>query len=264
MVQRHVLDHLADVGHDLQRLRHRRVVRQEPAVPPMNARFSAVEMLTLAQPRPVRSRNWASVRPLPPCSATGMPVSATSRDTRSASSAGSDVYMPCAGVPGSAVGCRFVRCLPVHLRTSALKVVPQGRAQHTGCSAAWLARLLWEQEAAGSNPAIPTRFTEFAFGSLSEPRRSILDALCRPACAVPAHVGFHLCIGQISSSPIAKAYRTIPSFLLSASSRLSFCAGRFVLVRGLGCGISMLPDISACPSRRACAGVEASAPRVTL
>jgi hypothetical protein len=26
-----------------------------------------------------------------------------------------------------------------------------------GCSAAWLARLLWEQEAAGSNPAIPTK-----------------------------------------------------------------------------------------------------------
>jgi hypothetical protein len=27
----------------------------------------------------------------------------------------------------------------------------------TGCGAAWLARLLWEQEAAGSNPAIPTK-----------------------------------------------------------------------------------------------------------
>jgi hypothetical protein len=27
-----------------------------------------------------------------------------------------------------------------------------------GCSAAWLARLLWEQEVAGSNPAIPTIF----------------------------------------------------------------------------------------------------------
>ncbi len=30
-----------------------------------------------------------------------------------------------------------------------------------GCSAAWLARLLWEQEAAGSNPAIPTKKYQF-------------------------------------------------------------------------------------------------------
>jgi hypothetical protein len=32
----------------------------------------------------------------------------------------------------------------------------------TGCSAAWLARLLWEQEAAGSNPAIPTVQIQFS------------------------------------------------------------------------------------------------------
>lgn len=29
--------------------------------------------------------------------------------------------------------------------------------RHTGCSAAWLARMLWEHEAAGSNPATPTK-----------------------------------------------------------------------------------------------------------
>jgi hypothetical protein len=31
------------------------------------------------------------------------------------------------------------------------------RSVLTGCGAAWLARLLWEQEAPGSNPGIPTR-----------------------------------------------------------------------------------------------------------
>ena len=31
---------------------------------------------------------------------------------------------------------------------------PSSRA--TGCSAAWLARLLWEQEVRGSNPRSPT------------------------------------------------------------------------------------------------------------
>src|ERR1700733_308194 len=42
-------------------------------------------------------------------------------------------------------------------RPSSRAAGPGRRAQHTGCSAAWLARLLWEQEAAGSNPAIPTK-----------------------------------------------------------------------------------------------------------
>jgi hypothetical protein len=35
------------------------------------------------------------------------------------------------------------------------------RIGSTGCGAAWLARLLWEQEAAGSNPAIPTNLSLF-------------------------------------------------------------------------------------------------------
>jgi hypothetical protein len=39
-----------------------------------------------------------------------------------------------------------------------------------GCSAAWLARLLWEQEVAGSNPAIPT-----SSGLVSGQLRSSLD-----------------------------------------------------------------------------------------
>jgi hypothetical protein len=30
--------------------------------------------------------------------------------------------------------------------------------RHSGRSAAWLARLLWEQEAGGSNPPVPTSY----------------------------------------------------------------------------------------------------------
>ena len=32
---------------------------------------------------------------------------------------------------------------------------------HSGCSVARLSRLLWEQEAAGSNPATPTKYLAF-------------------------------------------------------------------------------------------------------
>jgi hypothetical protein len=40
--------------------------------------------------------------------------------------------------------------------------------QHSGRGAAWLARLLWEQEVGGSNPPVPTSdFNELRFEGLS-------------------------------------------------------------------------------------------------
>ena len=59
--------------------------------------------------------------------------------------------------------CRF--------RPRPRNVSPQVRPP--GCSAAWLARLLWEQEAAGSNPAIPTRFFECVVSSLNQVRGAV-------------------------------------------------------------------------------------------
>ena len=50
---------------------------------------------------------------------------------------------PCSGISNSNGRVQAARC-----RT--------GNVTDPGCSAAWLARLLWEQEAAGSNPASPT------------------------------------------------------------------------------------------------------------
>ena len=54
----------------------------------MYATLSAVEMLILAQPRPIRSVNCSSVIPVPPCRAIGMSTRATMSETRCASSVG--------------------------------------------------------------------------------------------------------------------------------------------------------------------------------
>src|SRR3954469_5194602 len=49
---------------------------------------------------------------------------------------------------------------------------PAGRIEHSsrppGRSAAWLARLLWEQEVAGSNPAVPIPETICRVGRLDD------------------------------------------------------------------------------------------------
>src|SRR6218665_2716808 len=54
----------------------------------MQVSFSAVEMLTLAQPAWISSVNCWGLRPDPPCSACGMPVASWICLTRSASRVG--------------------------------------------------------------------------------------------------------------------------------------------------------------------------------
>jgi len=60
------------------------------------------------------------------------------------------------------------------------------------------------------------------------------------------------------------AYRPVPAFPLSTAPRIGSWTFTFVLLGGLGCGIEWVPVISAGLSRPACAGVGASALRVTL
>src|SRR6218665_20854 len=57
----------------------------------MQVSFSAVEMLTLAQPAWISSVNCWGLRPDPPCSACGMPVASWIWLTRSAAGGGWDV-----------------------------------------------------------------------------------------------------------------------------------------------------------------------------
>ena len=40
--------------------------------------------------------------------------------------------------------------------------VSKRRAEETGCGSAWLERLVWDQEAAGSNPVTPIGKTKYA------------------------------------------------------------------------------------------------------
>ena len=72
-------------------------------------------------------------------------------------------------------------------------------SREAGCSAAWLARLLWEQEAAGSNPAIPTGSSYFpnlesialkALWELFVPGWTSADVAKR--CPLLVHVDSHL------------------------------------------------------------------------
>src|ERR1039458_470957 len=60
----------------------------------MKAIFRAVEMFTLAQPRPIRSLNCSAVIPVPPWRATGMPVASTMSVTRWLSRWGVAAYTP--------------------------------------------------------------------------------------------------------------------------------------------------------------------------
>ena len=71
----------------------------------------------------------------------------------------------------------------------------------TGCGAAWLARLLWEQEAPGSNPGIPTHRQ-----LLASPRRFIEIVF-----ELPPFVAGHIRMNQvIPFEPDINACRTQP------------------------------------------------------
>ena len=70
--------------------------------------------------------------------------------------------------------------------------------RHGAPSGDWV-ELIWEQEAAGSNPAIPTEFFECAIDPLDQGRQSASVTSRRSACSASAHVGSHPPVGLTSS-----------------------------------------------------------------
>ena len=77
-------------------------------------------MLTLAQPRAMRSWNCSADSPVPPCSAIGTPVASTRSVTRWWSSTGAAVYWPWALPIAGAKQSTPVRCDEVDRHLEAL------------------------------------------------------------------------------------------------------------------------------------------------
>ena len=87
------------------------------------------------------------------------------------------------------------------------------RIGSTGCGAAWLARLLWEQEAAGSNPAIPTNLRHCRSWHASPRPRQCWRERARKvfAHARPAHQHAAALAGQEPSGGVSLLSEPFPA-----------------------------------------------------